>query len=223
MQTLDWIVLSGFFIFLFAIGAWAFTRVKQSGDFYVAGGKLPWWLSGVSHHVSGYSGVVFTGYAAIAYTQGFTIYIWWALGISIAIFMGSGLIAPRWSRLRQYLNIMAPTEYLVIRYNLSTQQLIAWTGVVLKFFDCAGKWVAIGILLNGFTGIPLNVGIIIAGAASVIYVTAGGLWADTANDFLQFIVQVVAGLAMFFIVIRDRKSTRLNSSHIPLSRMPSSA
>ncbi|MEA3478733.1 MAG: Na+:solute symporter, partial [Bacteroidota bacterium] len=174
---------------------------KQSGDFYVAGGKLPWWLSGVSHHVSGYSGVVFTGYAAIAYTEGFTIYAWWAFGISIAIFLGSDLIPPRWSRLRKRLKIMSPTEYLVIRYNLSTQQLIAWSGVVLKLFDCAGKWVAIGILLNGFTGIPINIGIIIAGAASIIYVTAGGLWADTANDFLQFIVQVVAGLAMFFIVI----------------------
>ena len=201
MQTLDWIVLSGFLISLVTIGVWAYTRVKQSRDFYVAGGKLPWWLSGVSHHVSGYSGVVFTGYAAIAYTQGFTIYIWWALGISIAIFLGSGMIAPRWSRLRQRLRIMAPTEYLVVRYNLSTQQLIAWSGVVLKLFDSAGKWVAIGILLNGFAGVPLNIGILIAGAASVIYVTAGGLWADTVNDFLQFIVQVVAGLAMFFIVM----------------------
>ena len=32
---------------------------------------------------------------------------------------------------------------------------------------------------------------------------------------------VIVGLSVF--VVLDRKSTRLNSSHIPLSRMPSSA
>ena len=32
-----------------------------------------------------------------------------------------------------------------------------------------------------------------------------------------------AGIARTFQNVRDRKSTRLNSSHIPLSRMPSSA
>ena len=31
------------------------------------------------------------------------------------------------------------------------------------------------------------------------------------------------GILMPFLITRDRKSTRLNSSHIPLSRMPSSA
>ena len=31
------------------------------------------------------------------------------------------------------------------------------------------------------------------------------------------------GIGTFSAKVRDRKSTRLNSSHIPLSRMPSSA
>ena len=36
-------------------------------------------------------------------------------------------------------------------------------------------------------------------------------------------VRIVLTLAITPIILRDRKSTRLNSSHIPLSRMPSSA
>ena len=48
--------------------------------------------------------------------------------------------------------------------------------------------------------------------------TGSGLDADTL-DGLQPGVSNVGGT----IVQRDRKSTRLNSSHIPLSRMPSSA
>ena len=52
---------------------------------------MPWWLSGISHHMSGYSSAVFVAYAAIAYTAGFSIYIWWACSISIALVIGSNI------------------------------------------------------------------------------------------------------------------------------------
>jgi SSS family solute:Na+ symporter len=203
VKPLDWITLLLFFGALVAIGAWAFRRVRQSGDFYLAGGRLPWWVSGVSHHVSGYSGVVFTGYAAIAYTHGFTIYVWWALGIFASLVLGAFTIAPRWVAVRRRLSVQSPTEYLAKRYNLPTQQLVAWIGIVLKLLDSAAKWVAIGILLNGFTGLPLAWGILISGCIAMIYVTAGGLWADTVNDFVQFLIQVAAGIAMLVVVMRE--------------------
>ena len=138
MQLLDWIVLSIYFLMLLAIGLWAYFRVKNSEDFYTAGGKLPWWLSGISHHVSGYSGAVFVAYAAIAYTHGFTLYIWWAFTVGIATLMAAFFIAPRWSRLRIYAGIQSPTEYLLLRYNLTTQQLIAWTGALERIL--ASRW-----------------------------------------------------------------------------------
>lgn len=183
------------------IGFWSYRRISDSGDFFVAGGKLPWWLSGISHHISGYSGAVFVAYAAIAYTHGFTIYVWWAFTISIAVFTGAFIIAPRWSRLRSKTHIESPTEYLKTRYNLPTQQLMAWAGVLLKLFDVGAKWAAIAILLNVFTGTSLVLGILLAGGISLIYITVGGLWADVWTDLAQFIVQIVAGFAMFFIVI----------------------
>lgn len=201
MQQLDWIVLGLFFLIMVIIGFWSFREVDNSGDFFVAGGKLPWWLSGISHHISGYSGAVFVAYAGLAYTHGFTIYVWWAFTIAIGIFAGSIFIAPRWSRLRAKLNIESPTEYLKTRYNLPTQQLMAWSGVLLKLFDVGAKWAAIAVLLNVFTGTSLVVGILLAGGISLIYITVGGLWADVWTDLAQFVVQVVAGFAMFFIVM----------------------
>ena len=55
---------------------------------------MPWWLSGISHHMSGYSAVMFVGYAAIAYTYGFVLYVWWALGITIAMVVGAFVFVP---------------------------------------------------------------------------------------------------------------------------------
>lgn len=202
MQQLDWIVIFLFFLVMVVIGIWSFREVDDSGDFFVAGGKLPWWLSGISHHISGYSGAVFVAYAGLAYTHGFTIYVWWAFTIAIGIFVGAFLIAPRWTRLRSNFNIESPTEYLKTRYNLPTQQLMAWSGVLLKLFDVGAKWAAIAVLLKGFTGTPLIYGILLAGGISLIYITVGGLWADVWTDLAQFVVQIVAGLVMFIIVLQ---------------------
>ncbi|MFB4159562.1 sodium:solute symporter family protein [Geomicrobium sp. JSM 1781026] len=201
MHVLDWVVVVFFFVLMVVIGGWSFRKVQGSKDFFVAGGKLPWWLSGISHHVSGYSGAVFVAYAGIAYTHGFTIYVWWALVIVAAVLIGAFTIAPLWARLRVNYNIESPTEYLALRYNVASQQMMAWSGVILKLFDVGAKWAAIGILLSLFTGVPIEYGILISGVVSLIYITIGGLWADVWTDLAQLVIQMVAALTMFFVVM----------------------
>ncbi|QDH81144.1 Na+:solute symporter [Echinicola soli] len=201
MELLDWIVLGLYFVMLLSIGLWAYFRVRNSEDFYTAGGKLPWWLSGISHHVSGYSGAVFVAYAGIAYTHGFTIYVWWAFTVAVAVLVTAFYIAPRWARLRVNFGVQSPTEYLLIRYNLPTQQLIAWVGTVIKVFDTGGKLAAIAILLNVFSGTSITFGVLLVGFISLIYITIGGLWADVWNDFGQFLIQLLAGVIMFVMIL----------------------
>jgi solute:Na+ symporter, SSS family len=200
LSSLDVIVILLFFLLMIIIGLWSWAKNKTLEDYFVAGGTLPWWLSGISHHVSGYSGAVFVAYAALAYTHGFSLYVWWAFTIGIAIIFSAGVFPVLWVRLRQRYHIQSPLEYLVNRYNLLTQQIMAWSGVTLKLFDVAAKWAAIAILLNIFTGVSLLGGILIAGGVSLIYVTFGGLWAVILTDFAQFIVQIIAGIIMFIAV-----------------------
>jgi solute:Na+ symporter, SSS family len=201
MSELDWIILGLYFLLMIGIGFWSHRQVHDAGDYFTAGGRLPWWLSGVSHHMSGYSAVVFVGYAAIAYSVGFTLYVWWAFAIAVAVTVGAFVIAPRWSRLRVRFHIISPMQYLATRYNVPTQQLLAWSGTLLKFFDVGAKWTAIAIILNVYTGLSLVVGIIITGGVSLIYATVGGLWADALTDFAQFIVQFIAGITLFVVVL----------------------
>ena len=201
VQNIDYIVLVIFFVLVAGIGLLALGKIAGSKDYFVAGGRIPWWLGGISHHVSGHSGVVFVAYAAICYQYGFTLYIWWAGSIVVACFVGSCWFAPRWARLRAVRNIESPTEYLALRYNVPTQQLMAWSGILLKLFDVGAKWASIGILLHGFTGLPISTGIWISGGVSLFYITIGGLWADLYTDLAQFVVQVVAGLVLFVAVV----------------------
>ncbi|HEY3685911.1 MAG TPA: sodium:solute symporter family protein [Streptosporangiaceae bacterium] len=201
MSLLDWIVICAYFVVMVVIGVWAKSRVHDARDFFTAGGRMPWWLSGISHHMSGYSSAVFVGYAAIAYTAGFTLYVWWAIGITIAMVVGSYLFAPRWPRLRQRLGIISPLEYLTTRYNVPTQQVLAWSGAALKVFDVGAKWTATALLLQVFAGVPIVWGVLLTGGVTLIYSTVGGLWADALTDLGQFLIQLVAGITLFAAVL----------------------
>lgn len=201
MSGIDWFVLILYFFVMIGIGVWSYRKVGNADDYFTAGGQMPWWLAGVSHHMSGYSAAVFVAYAAVAYQFGFTLYFWWAIPVSIAVFVGAAVFAPRWARLREKYQIGSPMEYLATRYNVPTQQIMAWSGVVLKVFDVGAKWAAIAIVLQVFTGLSLWQGILLSGGVSLIYSTIGGLWADALTDFVQFIIQLVAGITMFVIVV----------------------
>ena len=170
MHWLDWVVVALFFVLVLWVGIRSGKNINSSTDFFVGGGKIPWWMSGISHHVSGYSGVVFVGYAGIAYAQGMSIYFWWAVNIALATALASVTIIPRWPRLRRALGIESPTEYLQMRYNRAAQLLIAISGIGSKLLDVAAKWTSIGILLHGFTGMPIWVGVIVSGLISLIYI-----------------------------------------------------
>lgn len=202
MHPIDYAVVALFFLVMVVVGVVSLRKIKGSRDYFVAGGKIPWWLGGVSHHVSGHSGAVFVAYAAVAYQYGFTLYVWWAGSVVVACTVGAYCFAPRWVRLRIVRDIESPTEYLAMRYNLATQQLMAWSGVLLKLFDVGAKWAAMGVLLHGFTGLPVSTGIWISGGVSLFYSTIGGLWADLYTDFLQFLVQVVGGVVLLVAVTR---------------------
>ncbi len=204
MTVLDWIVMCAFFVCMLGIG-WVSTRlIKNTKDYFTGSGKMPWWLLGVSHHVSGYSAVAFTAYAAIAYSTGFTVYIWWAVPISFACFFGIFFIVSRWARLRTQYNIESPLEFISIRYDVSTQQTLAWLGVFLKILDVGAKWIAVALVITTFApGVPFNWAIVISVALGLFYSTLGGLWAGTITDFAMFIIQFIAGIAIFVIVLNQ--------------------
>ncbi|OPG12143.1 sodium:solute symporter family protein [Microbispora sp. GKU 823] len=201
MNHLDWYVLGAYFIVMVGIGVYSHRRIGNISDFFTAGGKMPWWLAGISHHMSGYSAVMFTGYAGIAYLYGATSYVTWAFPIAIGIAIGSVLFAPRLNRIRSKLRVSSPLEFLAKRYNVPTQQALAWSGGLLKIVDVGAKWAAIATLLSTFTGLSLNQGILITGVVTAVYCTVGGLWADALTDFGQFVIQLLAGVVMLFAVL----------------------
>ncbi|MEU2025020.1 sodium:solute symporter family protein [Streptomyces sp. NPDC016469] len=201
MAALDWVALGGYFVVMLLIGLWSHKRVSNVSDYFTGGGRMPWWLSGISHHMSGYSAAVFVAYAAVAYSYGITVYVWAFIPLAVGTGLGAVVFAPRWNRLRKRYGVASPLEYLATRYNVPTQQALAWSGTLLKVFDVAAKWASVAILLNVFTGMNMNTGIVLTGVVTLLYCTVGGLWADALTDFGQFVIQGVAAIAMVVVVL----------------------
>ncbi|MDS0135594.1 MULTISPECIES: sodium:solute symporter family protein [unclassified Amycolatopsis] len=201
MHALDWTMICAYFALMIVIGWWSHKRISDVKDFFTAGGRMPWWLAGISHHMSGYSAVLFVAYAGVAYTTGVTVYFWGFASIGIGVGIGSWLFAARWNRLRSKLGVASPLEYLAKRYNVPTQQALAWSGSLLKIFDIAAKWFAVATLLHVFAGLDYNLGILITGAVTLVYCTIGGLWADALTDFGQFVIQAIAAIVMIVVVL----------------------
>src|SRR5690349_24961349 len=93
LNTLDLVVIILFFLSMVVIGILSYFKSKDAEDYFVAGGSLPWWLAGISHHVSGHSGAEFVAYAAVAYTHGFTTFVGWAFPGGVAV-IGTAKISP---------------------------------------------------------------------------------------------------------------------------------
>ncbi|MFD9893046.1 sodium:solute symporter family protein [Amycolatopsis sp. NPDC059027] len=201
MHLLDWAMMCAYFGLMVVIGWWSHKRVGDVKDFFTAGGKMPWWLTGISHHMSGYSAVLFVAYAGVAYTDGITVYFWGFASIGIGVAIGSWLFAARWNKLRSKLGVASPLEYLAKRYNVPTQQVLAWSGSLLKIFDIAAKWFAVATLLNVFAGVDYNLGILITGVVTLFYCTVGGLWADALTELGQFVIQAIAAIVMIVVVL----------------------
>jgi SSS family solute:Na+ symporter len=193
----DWIVVAVYMLLMVATGVYAKTLVKSPEDYFAAGRRLPWWLAAVSHHMSGYSAFAFVAYAGFAYNAGLTAYIVFAVLCATGICIGAFLWAPRWARLR----VLTPVEYLEQRFNNATRQVVAWSGILLKFLDEGAKLFSLAVAVNVCTGWPLDRIIVASGVIAVAYVLLGGLWADAISDFMQCLVQFGVTLLLLPIAL----------------------
>ncbi len=197
LVTADYIVILLYTILMIFIGIYAKSKVKNLEDYFKGGGKVPWWMAAISHHMSGYSAFAFVGHATIAYMYGFSVWTFFAVPIFIAMVIGANVWAQKWVKL----NILTPVEYLERRFNPATRQLFAWSGIGIKFVDEGVKLYSLSIVVAVITGLPLQYVIVGCGLVTIFYIYFGGLWATMLTDFAQFIVQFTMSFILVYLAL----------------------
>lgn len=187
----DYIVLIGYFVIMLGIGAYFWRYMKGLRAYFSGHNLVPWWLSGVSFYMTSFSAFLFVAYSQIAYEHGLTAVV---IGCTVipAVLLGVLLFASRWRRAR----IDSPVEYVEERYGLALRQAFGWANIPVRMIDNGLRLYATGVFVAGTVGIPLRHSIVYCGVITLLYTFAGGLWAVTVTDFVQFVVMMAGALIL---------------------------
>ena len=196
----DYLVIVVYLVTLVWIGKFFSNYNRNIQDFFKGGGKLPWWVGGISSFMAGFSAWMFTGGAGVVYENGILGVFVLCTGV-LGTFVGWLLFAKRWRRSR----VTSMFEFVSTRFNFATQQVLSWAYVPINLFYCSTVLLSLGIFVTaalditeinlGTLGLPFDITvsgvqltILVAGAIILTYCYFGGLLAVVSCDVLSFLV-----------------------------------
>jgi len=180
-----------------AIGLYYMKRANESSDNYFIGGrKLGPWIAAMSAEASDMSGWLLMGLPGVAYWFGLSDAIWTAIGLAAGTYINWLVVS---KRLRRYSalagNSITIPEFLSNRYKENKKVILTIGSLfILVFFAVyAGScFVTFGKLFSTLFGMKYQVVMIIGAVIVILYTFLGGFLAESASDFLQGIVMIVA-------------------------------
>lgn len=204
-NAFDYGLIALYFAIVVWVGLYSARKNKNTGDYFRGGGKIPWFLAGMSNWVAGFSAFMFVAAAGFTYKNGLVAVIMFTSAFW-AYLVGYFYFAKMWRRAR----INSPLEFLTRRYSPSTTYFYSVTAIVPSivgigqglYILClfvssvlgfADKTVAVaGFTLSGFQLAVMAVGVVM-----VFYTAIGGLWAAVLSDAVQCIILAVMSLIVF--------------------------
>lgn len=197
MHSADWIILTVYLLGTVLMGLLLGKLVKNSSDFFSAGGQSPWWMSGLSAFMTMFSANTFVVWGGVAYKHGL-VAVFINLMYGVAALLAGYFVAGTWKRL----DIRTPAEFVEKRFGTPALHFYTWFMMVLRVVGSGGALYAIARLISAVIGTnisdsTLTIAIIIFGLVIIIYTMIGGLWAVLMTDVLQFII---LNLAIIFVI-----------------------
>ena len=174
MNTTAVIVLVLYGIVLAFIGVWASRRVRHATDFYVAGHRLGPGLLAATILAANIGSGTTVGVTGLAYDIGAGA-IWWTGSAALGTVVLALTIGPRMWRVAREFECHTVGDYLELRFSVSVRSIVAgflWAGSGLILMS---QLVAIGYVVEAFSGLQLRYGILGGSAVVFVYYASGGL------------------------------------------------
>ena len=171
-------------------------RANKNTDSYFLGGRtLGPWVTAMSAEASDISGWLLMGLPGVAYWCGISDAAWTAIGLALGTYVNWLITSKRLRRYSEKANAITLPEFFSNRFHEKNKIIMTVAALfILIFFTvyAASCLVTCGKLFStlfGFDYVPM----MIVGAVFVlVYTIIGGFLAESASDFMQAIVMVVA-------------------------------
>jgi len=188
------LIIGGIIVILIVrmiIGFWAARKVQNNVDYVLAGRRLPLWMAAPSIMATWFAAETLMGSSAEAYQYGFQGVVFDPFGATFCLLI-AGFFVVRLARRAEYVTIM---DFFEHRYGKLMSVIGTVTQIITYFGWTAAQIVAGGAILQALLGWPIQSGMVLVATVVTLYTLLGGLWADTALDFMQMFL-TCAGLIM---------------------------
>jgi sodium/proline symporter len=179
------------------IGVYFYKRAEKSSENYFLGGRsLGPWVAAMSAEASDMSGWLLMGLPGVAYWCGIADAAWTAIGLALGTYLNWLIVS---KRLRRYSvranNAITLPDFFSNRFREKKPVIMTIAALfILIFFTvyASSCFVTCGKLFAELFGTPYIAMMIVGAIFVLIYTILGGFLAESASDFMQAIVMVVA-------------------------------
>ncbi len=187
-----------------AIGVVYAKRANKDSEAYFLGGRsLGPWVTAMSAEASDMSGWLLMGLPGVAYWCGLADAAWTAIGLAVGTYFNWLIVS---KRLRRYSiranNSITLPEFFSNRFRENKKVILLLSSLfILIFFTvyASSCFVTCGKLFSTLFGTSYQSMLIVGAIFVLLYTILGGFLAESASDFMQSIVMVIA-LAVIVVI-----------------------
>ncbi|MFW5659884.1 MAG: sodium:solute symporter [Oceanicaulis sp.] len=199
LATIDYVIVAVYLVGILFHGWWVGRGRESSKDYFLAGGKLPWYLIGFSLLASQMSGSSFVGLMGGTYAEGMTMFNYEWTAVIVLLFFAVFML-PTFLKAGLY----TIPEYLKNRYSPNTQRAFSlFTLLAILFIDSAGALFAGGLVITSVVPVDLWQAIAVLALVAGVYTIMGGLSAVVVTDTVQAILLMLGAGLIFIIGIQE--------------------
>ena len=202
LTTLDWVVFATYGVVAISVGLYFARRAgSATGEFFLGGRSMPWWLLGTSMVATTFSTDTPNLVTDLVRTGGVSQnWLWWAFLITgmCTVFFYAKL----WRRS----GVVTDVGFYELRYSGKPAAFLrgfraVYLGVFFNTMIMATVTLAaikIGGILLGAS--PVQV-VLVAGTITALYSATSGLWGVVVTDLLLFVIAMVGSIAAAYYAL----------------------
>jgi SSS family solute:Na+ symporter len=198
VNAVDYAIIAAYFIVVLGIGFAARRYVKTSLDYFLSGRSLPAWITGLAFVSANLGALELLGQAANGAQYGIAgVHFYWIGAIPAMVFLGLVMMPFYYGS-----KVRSVPEYLRRRFNKPSHLFNAVAFSIATILIAGVNLYALALVLKLMLGWPIIVGIVVAAAIVLVYITLGGLSSAIYNEVLQFFVIIVAVVPVTIIGLK---------------------
>ena len=192
LSVLDLMIIGAYLVSMVAVGVYFVRRIKNVGDYYVAGRSLGplVMMATVCATIIGGSGLM--GRAGVAYSSGFKA-VMTAIPYLLGMFLFSG-VSGRISDIGMQHDVTSIPDLFSRRFGRTAKVFLAAMVAFTMMGTVASQVTATATIINmlgGQAGLSYEAGALIACIIFMVYTASSGLFGVVYTDVLQFYMLIL--------------------------------